>query len=73
MSSDPSALKRASDYQSETIFNDLLADIDLGHGLSARGKNAASEVGETAKAHAAELGLDANQAFIGELLALMGA
>ena len=53
------ALRRAADYRAETIFSGLLENIDL--------------AGEARIPSGRELPLDTNQAFIGELLALMGA
>ena len=64
------AIARAADYRPEAIMDGMLRDLGLAEGGPARplppvrpGKR---------KASAAEMPLEANQAFIGELLALMG-
>jgi hypothetical protein len=70
------ALQRAGDFRPESIMNDMLRDLGLSEGAAAavpaparpysgrsRGKRKNAPV---------EMPLEQNQAFLGELLALMG-
>ncbi len=66
------ALRRAAEYRPEPIMDNLLRDLDLAEGGSAKAKPILGRRNGNRKAAGAEMDLHQNQAFIGELLALMG-
>ncbi|MDB5048496.1 MAG: hypothetical protein JWO30_1567 [Fibrobacteres bacterium] len=66
------ALQRAADYRPETIMDGMMRDLDLATGASVQPKPSAPRGSGKRKASSAEMPLEQNQAFIGELLALMG-
>jgi glycosyltransferase involved in cell wall biosynthesis len=69
----PLALRRAADYEAEDIFSGLLADLGMPNGAGdIRVQGNPADAGRKESA-GNEMPLDPNQAFIGELLALMGA
>jgi glycosyltransferase involved in cell wall biosynthesis len=66
------ALQRAGDFLPEAIMDGMLRDLDLAEGGPARIKPTSPCGSGRKKPQGAELPLEQNQAFIGELLALMG-
>jgi glycosyltransferase involved in cell wall biosynthesis len=65
------ALRRAAEYRPEAIMDDMLRDLGLAEGGPAQAWLPAPRSGKR-KSSPAEMPLEPNQAFIGELLALMG-
>ncbi|HKP95987.1 MAG TPA: glycosyltransferase [Fibrobacteria bacterium] len=65
------ALQRASDFRREAIMDNMLRDLDLAEGGPPNPKPPAKRPGKR-KSPGTEMPLEQNQAFIGELLALMG-
>jgi glycosyltransferase involved in cell wall biosynthesis len=66
------ALQRAADYRPESIMDNMLRDLDLAEGAPER-KPSGGRLNGKRKSAGAEMPLEQNQAFLGELLALMGA
>jgi|GEM_PF-131026 len=68
------ALQRAADFRPESIMDNMLRDLGLAEGVQERKTSAAKPLGKPrGKRKNAEMPLEQNQAFLGELLALMGA
>ncbi len=65
------ALRRATDFRAEDIMNRLIEDIHL-NGSNRRLSDPSRKPESPAKPMGAEFGAAPNQAFIGELLSLMG-
>ena len=65
------ALRRAADFNSETIFNGLLSDIGLRTESSKPARKKRSALVDSNWTKSREKSLHPNQAFIGELLAMM--
>jgi glycosyltransferase involved in cell wall biosynthesis len=66
------ALQRAGDFLPEAIMDGMLRDLDLAEGGPARIKPSPARGSGKRKSQSVEPPLEQNQAFIGELLALMG-
>jgi glycosyltransferase involved in cell wall biosynthesis len=66
------ALLRAADFRPESIMDDMLRDLGLSEGAPER-KTAAIKPRGKRRTAGAEMPLEQDQAFLGELLALMGA
>nr|MDQ3002727.1 glycosyltransferase [Fibrobacterota bacterium] len=65
------ALQRSADYRPEAIMDDMLRDLGLAEGAPERPKSTLTRRG--GKRKPAEMPLEQNSAFLGEILSLMGA